>query len=53
MAILSKAAQKLLSYLGIYKLTSAQYKSKLAKHPGAHAHGAFSAALAELYAGGY
>jgi len=50
---LSKGAQKLLAWFGLYKLTGTQYSSNLAKHPNAHKHGAFAANLDELVAGGY
>jgi hypothetical protein len=50
---LSKFAQKLVNYLGIYKITTAQYKAHLAAHPKAKPHGLFAEALEEAYAYGY
>jgi hypothetical protein len=51
---LSKNAQKLLAWFGLYKTTATDYKIGLdTKYPKAQRRGAFVAALDELYAGGY
>ena len=47
---LSQAAEHLLSWLSIYKLTPAQYNSQLTKHPKAQRRGAFVGVFAELLA---
>ena len=48
MAALSTAAEHLLAWLSIYKLTPAQYNSQLTAHPKAQRRGAFVGAFAEL-----
>lgn len=51
---LSKNAQKLLAWFGLYKTTAVAYSNQLAlRAPKAQRRGAFADALAELYAGGY
>lgn len=51
--MLSLYAQKLLAWFGIYKISSADYKAHLAKHPKAQQRGLFVDALDELYTNGY
>ena len=48
MAALSTAAEKLLAWLTIYKLTPKQYNSQLLLHPKAQRRGAFVGAFEEL-----
>lgn len=50
---LSRNAQKLADWLGLYKLTGTLYNTYLSTRPKAQRHGAFTSALAELVAGGY
>ena len=45
---LSTAADKLLAWFGIYKLSPTTYSNRLATHPHATRHGVFASALTEL-----
>lgn len=45
---LSRNAEKLLAWFGLYKISATDYEAQLATHPKAQRHGAFVAALAEL-----
>jgi hypothetical protein len=51
---LSRNAEKLLAWFGLYRTTATAYKLNLdSKYPKAQRRGAFVPALDELYAGGY
>ncbi len=50
---LSKNAEKLLAWFGLYKISATAYDAHLTAHPKAQRHGAFVSALAELVAGYY
>ncbi len=50
---LSRNAEKLLAWLGLYNITATNYELQLRTHPHVQRRGAFVAALDELYTGGY
>lgn len=50
---MSTYTEKLLAWFGIYKITAADYKAHLARHPKVQQRGLFVEALDELYSGGY